>query len=84
MVVVIGGPIERIPKDWESGMAIDGLLGLINMPQFGLPTEVNACMKHLLACFHGEWLWLDDPIEFMVRLISEIMRLPKDGPYPSQ
>ena len=60
------------------------LLRFINMPHFGQSTEVNSCMKNLLELFHGGFLWLDEPVEVIVGLILEIMRLPKDGPKPSQ
>ena len=84
MVVVKGGMIEHIPKDWASRIARAELLGLINMPHFGRPTEVNACVKQLLACFHGRYLWLDESVVVTMELISAITRLPKDGPDPSQ
>ena len=60
------------------------LLRFINMPHFGRSTEVNACVKQLLASFHGWFLWLDELVEVIVGLILEIMKLPKDGPKPSQ
>ena len=50
------------------------------MPHFGWLNEANACMKQLLACFHGGILWLDKPVPVTVALISEIMGLPKEGP----
>ena len=84
MVPVEGTPIERIPQDWERGLEKAGLHGLINMPHFGQPTKVNACVKQLLACFHGGYLWLDELVVVTVELISEITGLPKDGPDPSQ
>ena len=83
VVSVEGSPIECIPKDWVRGMDKAGLLGLINMSHFGRPTEVNAYVKQLLECFHGGYLWLDEPIEVMVELISAITGLPKDGLDPS-
>ena len=54
------------------------------MPHFGRLNEANACVKQLLACFHGGTLWLDTPIEVTVDLIAEITGLPKDGIDPSQ
>ena len=82
MVTVGGGPIERIPHDWACGMNKVGLLGLINMLHFWWLNEVNACIKHLLAYFHGGILWLETTVTIMVDLISDIMGLPKDGPKP--
>ena len=54
------------------------------MLHFGWINEANACVKQLLACFHGGYLWLDEPVAFTVELISEIMGIPKHGPDPSQ
>ena len=54
-----GGPIQWIPKPWASGLDKYGLLGLINMPHFDHLNEAHACVKQLLACFHGGMLWLD-------------------------
>ena len=84
MVGVGRVPIEHISKHWVSRLARAGLLGLIDMPHFGQSTEVNACMKQFLVCFHGGILWLDEPVKVMVGLISEITGLPKDGTDPSQ
>ena len=61
-----------------------GLLGLINMLHFGQLNEVNACMKKLLACFHGRYLWLYEPVEVTMELISAITKIHKDGTNPSQ
>ena len=47
------------------------------MPHFGRLNEANACIKYLLACFHGGTLWLNDPIPVMVDIIFDIMGFPK-------
>ena len=54
------------------------------MPHFGWLNEANACVKQLLACFHGGTLWLDTLVAIEVDLISDIRRFPNDGPDPSQ
>ena len=82
IIVVEGNQIECIPRDWVSEIKKVGLLGLINMLHFWWLNEVNACIKHLLACFHGGILWLETTVTIMVDLISDIMGLPKDGPKP--
>ena len=53
------------------------------MSYFGRPIEVNACVKKLLACLHGGYLWLDESVEVTVELISAITGLPKYRPDPS-
>ena len=60
------------------------LLGLTHMPHFGHTTEANACVKELLACFHGGYLWLDTPVLVTVELISQLTRFPMKGDDPSQ
>ena len=47
VIEVEGASIERIPQDCARGLEKGGFLELINMPHFGLPTEVNACVKQL-------------------------------------
>ena len=83
MVVVGRGMIKHTPHEWEDRLDRAGLLGIINMMHFGRSTEVNACMKQLLACFHGGFLWLDKPVDVIVGNISEITGLPKDELDPS-
>ena len=84
MVVVGGGLILHIPRDWAHVLDKFKLLGLINMLYFWWLNEENTCVKQLLACFHAGILWLDKPFVVIVALISEITGLPKDGSDPSQ
>ena len=51
-------PIHIAPMEWERGLDKYGLLSLMHMPHFVCIEEVNACVKELLACFHGGFLWL--------------------------
>ena len=67
-----------------SEMNKERLLGLINILHFGWLNEVNACVKHILACFQGGTLCLDTPVAITVGLISDITGLSKNGPDPSQ
>ena len=85
LVTEVGSiPITYTPHDWAQGLEILRLLGLINMLHFGRLVEANTCMKKLLACFHGGYLWLDQPVPVTIELISWISRLPKEGSDPSQ
>ena len=54
------------------------------MPHFGFLNEAHACVKKLLACFHGGTLWLNTPIPLTVDLISNIIGFPKAGEDPTQ
>ena len=46
--------------------------------------EVNACVKQLLSCFHGGYLWLDTKLPITVDLISYITGFHKEGIDPYQ
>ena len=46
--------------------------------------EVNACVKKLLSCFHGGYLWLGTKLPIIIDLISQISRLPMAGLDPLQ
>ena len=78
------GPIQRVSKPWANGLEKSGLLGLINMPHFGRLNEAHACVKQLLACFHGGTLWLNTSIPVTVDLIASITGLLKAGEDPAQ
>ena len=65
-----------------SGLDQSGLLGLVNMPHFGKLNESHACVKKILAYFHGGMLWLNMPIPITVYLIVSIKGLSKVGEDP--
>ena len=54
------------------------------MPHFGWLNEAHACVKQLLACFHGGTLWLNTSIPVTINLIASITGLPKVGEDPTQ
>jgi hypothetical protein len=55
--------------------------GSAPMPTNG-SQEVNACVKILLSCYHGGYLWLDQCITFDPTLIHRITGLSMQGPDP--
>jgi hypothetical protein len=65
-----------VPKVWERGLERAGILNLFDIPHFGQRNEVNACVKFLLTCVHGGYLWLDRPISIDTDLIARITGLP--------
>ena len=73
----LGAPIRWIPQSWASGLDQSRLLGLINVTHFGRLNEAHACMKKLLAFFHGGTLWLNTSIPVIVYLIASITGLSK-------
>ena len=79
VTTAIGGPVQGIPNPWASGLEKYGLLGLINIPHFGRLNEVHACVKKLLACFHGGTLWLTTLIPIIVDLIAALLGYLRTG-----
>ena len=77
-------PIQGILKPWASALEKSRLLGHINMPHFGRLNEAHACVKQLLACFHGGMLWPNMSIPFTMDLIASITGLLKVGEDPTQ
>jgi hypothetical protein len=59
-----------VPKVWARGLERAGILNLFDIPHFDRSQEVNACVKMLLTCVHGGYLWLDRPISIDTDLIS--------------
>jgi len=58
------------------------ILNMMKIPNFRRHQEVNACIKILLSCFHGGYLWLDRHITVDPALIQRITRLIMQGPDP--
>ena len=54
----------------------------MKIPHFGRHQEVNACVKLLLSCYHGSYLWLDRSITVDLTLIHRITGLIMQGPDP--
>jgi hypothetical protein len=54
----------------------------MKIPHFGRHHEVNACVKLLLLCYHGGYLWLNRHITVDPTLIHMITGMSMQGPYP--
>jgi hypothetical protein len=54
----------------------------MKIPHFGRHQEVNACIKILLLCYHGGYIWLDKCISMNTTLIHLIIVLRMQGPDP--
>jgi hypothetical protein len=65
-------------------MAQSTVLNLMKILYFGHHQEVNACVKILLSCYHGGYLWLDRRIIVDLTLIHQIIGLSLKGPDPQQ
>jgi hypothetical protein len=71
-----------IPQPWTMNLAQSTILNVMKIPHFGRHQEVNACVKLLLSCYHGGYLWLDRRITVDLTLIHRITGLSMQGPDP--
>jgi hypothetical protein len=71
-----------IPQPWTMNLAQSTILNVMKIPHFGRHQEVNACVKLLLSCYHGGYLWLDRCITVDLTLIHRITGLSMQGPDP--
>jgi len=73
-----------IPQSWMMNLAQSTLLNVMKIPYFGRHQEVNACIKLLLSCYHGGYLWLDHRITVDPTLIHRITGLIMQGHDPQE
>jgi hypothetical protein len=73
-----------VPQSWTQNLAQSTLLNVMKIPHFGRHQEVNACIKLLLSCYHGGYLWLDHRITVDPTLIHRITGLSMQGPDPQE
>jgi hypothetical protein len=73
-----------IPQPWTMNLMQSTLLNVIKIPHFGKIPEVNASVKLLLSCYHGDYLWLDRRIIVDLTLIHKITGLSMQGPNPQE
>jgi hypothetical protein len=73
---------EIIPQSWTMNLAQSTLLNIMKIPHFGRHQKVNACVKLLLSCYHGGYLWLYHCITVDLTLIHRITGLSIQGPNP--
>jgi hypothetical protein len=64
-----------IPQSWTHNLTQSTLLNVMKIPHFGRHQEVNACVKMLLSCYHGGYLWLKFCITMDLTLINKITGL---------
>jgi hypothetical protein len=68
-----------IPQPWTMDLTQSTVLNVMKIPHFGRHQEVNTCVKILLSCFHGGYVWLDRCITVNMTLIHRIIRLSMQG-----
>jgi hypothetical protein len=71
-----------VPQQWTMNLAQSTLLNVMKIHHFGRHKEVNVCIKLLLSCYHGGYLWLNHRIIVDLTLINQITRLSMKGPDP--
>jgi hypothetical protein len=54
-----GNKLKIITQPRTMNLAQPTLLNVMKIPHFVRHQEVNACVKLLLSCYHGGYLWLD-------------------------
>jgi hypothetical protein len=71
-------------QSWTQNLAQSTLLNVMKILHFGRHQEVNACIKLLLSCYHGGYLWLNRRIIVDLTLINRITWLSMQGPDPQE
>jgi hypothetical protein len=76
--------LKIVPHPWTKEITRSTILNIMKLHHLDRHQEVNACVKLLLSCYHGGYLWLNmcmtvDPI-----LIHMITRLSMQGTDPQK
>jgi hypothetical protein len=73
-----------IPQPWTMNLTQSTLLNVMKIPHFGRHREVNTCVKLLLSCYHGSYLWIELRIIVDSMLIHRVIGLSMQGPDPHE
>jgi hypothetical protein len=73
-----------VPQSWTMNLTQSTLLNVMKIPHFGRHQEVNACVKLVLSCYHGGYLWLNYCIIVDPTLINRITGLSMQGSDPQE
>jgi hypothetical protein len=79
-----GNKSKRIPQAWNHNLAQSTLLNVMKIPHFRRHQEVNSCVKLLISCYHGGYLWIYHRITVDPTLINQITGLSMQGPDPQE
>jgi hypothetical protein len=69
-----------IPHRWTMNLVQSTLLNVMKIPHIRRNQEVKACVKLLLSCYHGDYLWIDRCIIVDLTLIHRMTVLSMQGP----
>jgi hypothetical protein len=72
---ITGKKPHLVSQPWIKELVQSMTLNVMKIPHFGRHQKVNACVKLLLSCYHGGYLWLDRRITVDLRLIHQITGL---------
>jgi len=56
---------------------------LLDIPHFGRGVQINHCVKTLLSCVHGGYVWIDNKISIDAQLIHRIATFSLEGEDPT-
>jgi hypothetical protein len=79
-----GKKSKIVPQPWTKEIARSTILKVMKIPHFGRHQEVNACVKFLMLCYHGGYLWLDRRMTVDPSLIHMITRMSMQGTDPQK
>jgi hypothetical protein len=80
----IGKKQRIVSQPWIKELAQSTILNVMKIPHFNRHQEVKACVKTLLSCYHGGYLWLDRRVTVNPTLIHLITGLSMQGRDPHQ
>jgi hypothetical protein len=84
LMKMTGKKPKIVPQLWIKEIVRSTILNVMKIPHFSRHQEVNTCVKLLLSCLHGGYLWLDRRITVDVVLIHLITILRMQGPEPKK
>jgi hypothetical protein len=84
MTKMTGKKPKIVPQPWIKEIVRSMILNVMKIPHLDRHQEVNTCVKLLLSCYHGGYLWLDRCITVDLTLIHLITGLSMQGPDPHQ
>jgi hypothetical protein len=80
----MGKKLKIVTQSWAMDIARSTILNVMKISHFERDQEVNTCVKLLLSCFHGGYLWLDRCINIDPMLIHWITGLSMQGLDPQE
>jgi hypothetical protein len=73
-----------VSQPWIKKLTQSTIFNVMKIPHFGRHHEVNACVKILLSCYHGGYMWLNRHVTMDLALIHLITGLSMQGLDPQQ